>query len=151
MDKLDKIYSEAVEGINERMLLNPESLEWFNYVNKLPDFQKTVYLIVVLENQVNNGGFDQYFFNLYGQFAFLTISALNRIKAFEKEELLKKVLSIYNPDNLTEIAFAQYLTKRDWMKIHGVNDLYENELNHKYWNSTDNALVLLNNFISQGE
>jgi hypothetical protein len=67
----DKYYKEAVTGLNET-ILNDIDL-WYSYVINLPPHLQIVYTIVVFHQQVFSGGLHQYFFNSYGQFAYLTV------------------------------------------------------------------------------
>jgi hypothetical protein len=78
--KVVLFYNEAVKGLTTEMLTKPITLDWYKHIRSLPTSLRTVYCIVVLETQVNNGGFDQYFSNLYGQFAFDTILMLRNIE-----------------------------------------------------------------------
>ena len=47
----------------------------------LNSIEKNILYIEMLEGQVNNGGFDQYFFNSSGEYAHETLTALKEIKA----------------------------------------------------------------------
>lgn len=86
---IEQNYAEAIKGLREEWLNEP-GVQWFNYVVNLREQLQTTYLVIVLDNQVINGGLHQYFVNGYGQFAEETIDALIRIGAIEKAELLKK-------------------------------------------------------------
>ena len=91
VDLIEKNYKDAVSGINTTWLTEP-SLEWYNYITHLPKYPQMVYTLMVFDNQVFNGGFHQYFYNTFGQFAVETIDFLIEIKAFNKSRLLKKAL-----------------------------------------------------------
>ncbi|UCA61443.1 DMP19 family protein [Chryseobacterium rhizoplanae] len=75
---VNQTYSEAIKGLDEEILKNCDS--WYNYVLNLPKIQQVVYTVVLLHWQIENGGFHQYFFNSYGQFAYLTIKNLKLIR-----------------------------------------------------------------------
>ncbi|SRR5258705_4682346 len=151
--RIDKLYKEAVQGLRENMFVTPHTLEWYNYIKVLPEHLKTIYTIVVVENQVINGGFDQYFTNLYGQFAFMTVVSLQNINAFEKSVLASTALKIYNPENLNEIDYARWITKREWIR----QEQFNNDTIHKaiesidesYCNSKDDIVVLLDQYINR--
>jgi Domain of unknown function (DUF4375) len=149
--RIDEMYKEAVQDLREDMFAKPDTLEWYNYIKALPKHLKTVYVIVVLENQIINGGFDQYFTNLYGQFAFMVVASLQNIKAFEKSELVSKALKIYNPQNLSENGYVQWITKRDWIRQEQFNnDAIKKAIvpiDENYWSSKDNVVELLNQYI----
>ncbi|MDP1148140.1 hypothetical protein Q6256_27355, partial [Klebsiella pneumoniae] len=57
---IGKFYSESVKGIDGEWFVS-NSQQWYSYIINLPQNLQTTYLIVVLENQVLNGGFHQCF------------------------------------------------------------------------------------------
>ena len=54
-------------------------------------------LVHMLEAEVNNGGFDQFFINSSGQFAIQTLDALEAIGAPQTKELLQAALALSYP------------------------------------------------------
>ena len=90
-DLIDRIYSNAVEDLKEEWF-KTNSTEWYNHIINLPEKEKVVYTIAVLDMEINNGGFNQYFINGYGQFAKETIESLKTISAFKASEILTKAL-----------------------------------------------------------
>ena len=68
------------------------------HLESLPPTTQTACLIHMLEAQVNNGGFDQFFFNSSGQFALQTLKALEAIEAPETRELLACAIALAYPD-----------------------------------------------------
>jgi hypothetical protein len=107
------------------------------------------YLIVLLENQVFNGGFDQYFANCYGQFALDTVAALNSINAPQKSELLKRAYEIVNVENWTSDAFRNKLIEGEMMSLFDDDlmaklDLLDDEY---YRAENEDLLVLLNKYL----
>ena len=58
-----------------------------------------VLLVEELEGEVNNGGFDQFFFNSTGDYSRETVSALERIKAYKTAALLKAACDRF-PDGM---------------------------------------------------
>lgn len=61
----------------------------------LNEFQKSVIFIEMLEGQVNNGEFDQYFFNSSGEYAHETLKALEEINALNMAEILNQAIKIF--------------------------------------------------------
>ncbi|MEM9681575.1 MAG: DUF4375 domain-containing protein, partial [Bacteroidota bacterium] len=95
---INKYYQISVVGINEIMLLDKN--EWLKYISALSEHLQVTYLVVLFHNQVFNGGFHQYFFNAYGQFAYELLDSLTTIGAKSTVELLKKVLSKVNSEGI---------------------------------------------------
>lgn len=109
---VEKKYADAVMGIKPEWFTDGSDA-WHEYVANLPSHLQAVYLIVVLHNQVVNGGFHQYFTNVYGQFSDLTIKALMAIGDTKKAGLLSDALRIVNTNHLPFEQFRQKLLSRD--------------------------------------
>lgn len=125
-------YREAATGIKEDWL-NADTSKWFDYVISLPLQLQITYLIVILDTQIINGGFHQYFVNGYGQFAKETIMALIEIGAFKKAELLKEALLKVNNENLNDEQFRKKLL------LKGIIDLFKNDSLFEPLDKLDNA------------
>ncbi len=65
-----------------------------NYEN-LTEAKKTFIFIEMLEAEVNNGGFDQYFFNSSGDYAIETLESLKRIKAHKTAKIITEAFEIF--------------------------------------------------------
>lgn len=62
-------------------------------LSHLTESQKNFYYIQELEREVNNGGFNQYFYNSGGDYAHQTISALNAIGANKASKILQSAIN----------------------------------------------------------
>jgi hypothetical protein len=65
-----------------------------------------------LDMEVNNGGFNQYFFNSSGQHCFETLRELKRLGKTIKAELLEKAIEFINPNRLPEETLIEKLRNR---------------------------------------
>lgn len=144
-------YAESVQGIKEEWFVD-NSNNWYNYIMQLPTELKITYLVVVLHNQVFNGGFHQYFINGYGQFSKATINALLEIKAINKAELLEKALKLVSADIDNDAIFRKKLLNKE------INNLFQNDilfepldkLDSKYYkNEDENIEQLLGNYLQK--
>ena len=72
---LEKVWS----NISSKLSKDPE--KEYESLLKLSKSEQAIYIIWNLEAEINNGGFNQYYFNSSGQFADLTPDALKLIKA----------------------------------------------------------------------
>ncbi|MGS2765243.1 DMP19 family protein [Sinomicrobium sp. M5D2P9] len=111
----DKYYKEVVTGLNET-ILNDKDL-WYSYVINLPLHLQIVYTIVVFHQQVFNGGLHQYFFNSYGQFAYLTVEQLKLIKAFKTSSILERAIREVNIENFSIDEFRAKIFNREIDRI----------------------------------
>ena len=62
---------------------------------ELESDSRDVYLIGLLEGEVNNGGFSQYFWNTEGQRAAATLEVLKRVGAKDTASLLRRAMKLY--------------------------------------------------------
>jgi hypothetical protein len=131
---IEKKYAEAVQGIKEEWFLNANN-KWYKYVMGLPIQLQVTYLIVILHNQVFNGGFHQYFVNGYGQFAKETINALIEVGAIRKAELLAEAFEIVNIGNNSYEVFRNKLLKKEIKALFVGDDLSDslNKLDNDYY------------------
>ena len=97
MSKLDKVLAlkdetDVILGIGGLLWDKSKNDENFESLNQ---FEKNVLFIEMLEGQVNNGGFDQYFFNSSGEYAHETLTALEQVGATNAAELLEQAINAF--------------------------------------------------------
>lgn len=112
---INKYYKKATKELTETIILDKDL--WFKYVLGLPIQQQVVYTISILDWQVLNGGFHQYFFNSYGQFAYLTIEHLKLIKAHDFAKILEEALNQINIEKFSKDDFRSMIFNRKFYKI----------------------------------
>jgi hypothetical protein len=140
--KMEKVIEEnyqlAVQGIKQEWFEVIDN-QWFFYVQNLPEKLKITYLVVVLDWQVVNGGFHQYFSNGYGQFSLMTIDALSKIGALQKADILKEVYKVVNYNNYDEMVFSEKLRRFEIDLLFKTNQLDNilSEFNDLYDSSND--------------
>lgn len=141
---IEKTYLESTKGIKEEWFVS-EVPHWYSYVVNLPKYLQVTYLTVVLENQVLNGGFHQYFVNSYGQFSKETIDALIEIGAFKKSNLLDKALNIVQDENMIDIEFRKELVNKTLEKLFVDDDLFDplEKLDDIYYSIEDEDIAIL--------
>ncbi|HEY5701075.1 MAG TPA: DMP19 family protein, partial [Gammaproteobacteria bacterium] len=64
-------------------------------IDEFPPDARDIYTVGLLDSDVNNGGFSQYFWNTDGQFAVETLEVLKRIGAKETASLLRRAMKLY--------------------------------------------------------
>lgn len=97
LDKILKMDDETSILIAIDEYLNEKS-EYCEKIDKLNESQKTFIIIENLEREINNGGFNQFYFNSSGDFSHETIDALIKIGANKTAEIVTKANSQF-PDN----------------------------------------------------
>lgn len=114
-----------------------EKCEYGELFNKLTSAEKTIYLCQELEGEVNNGGFDQFFFNSSGDFTMETLSALRDIGAKKTYELLERAISLF-PDKYV----PQDRTKRQNILLKRVKVKKFDKLDDAFYEYQDNLMEL---------
>jgi hypothetical protein len=141
---------QATKEIKEEWFKLKGDTRWYEYIVNLPEKEKVVYTVAILDEEVNNGGFNQYFINNYGQFAKETIRSLKVIKADRIALLLSNALDKVQ-SNLSDTRF------REKLLLGKINKLYESEvlddylsnLDDKYYEYSDDVGKLLVAYLSQ--
>lgn len=141
-ENISQYYRDAVAGLNEKILNDSEL--WYSYVLNLPKHLQIVYTIVVLHQQIFNGGLHQYFFSSYGQFAYLTAENLRLVKAYNTALILEKAITMVNTDRDTVDAFRKKIYTRE---LEDTSE-FDNELFSRL-NDLDNKYDLLDEDINQ--
>ena len=73
-----------------------EKCRYGDDMSVLSEPERVFYIGQILEMEVNNGGFSQFFFNSSGDFANEIVSAFTAIGAVKTAEICKKAVSIYD-------------------------------------------------------
>lgn len=145
----DSYYKKAVEELSEATLVDKDV--WYSHILNLPEHLQVTYTVIIFDQQVFNGGFHQYFFNSYGQFAYLTIDNLRLIKAFKAADLLERATNLVNADQISLNEFRRKIFDRDFPKIVDFDDeLFDalSVLDDEYYALEENLEQLLVDYLS---
>ena len=111
---------------------------------ELDEREQIILSIIELETEVNNGGFDQFYFNTSGDYAYFVPDALQRIGAFKAADIAARANDIFGSnipkDRPTRQDIHQELTNED-------DEPWE-ELDSEFYSYPDNISQLLETFLS---
>ncbi len=79
-----------------------EKCDYGDEIDKLNEHERVFFITQTLEEEVNNGGFWQFFYNSSGDFSGELIDAFTKIGALKTAEICKQALSIFNGDVPTD-------------------------------------------------
>ena len=82
------------------------------HMDALDPHQRILYVTQTLEQEVNNGGFSQYFYNSAGDLANELIAAFTAIGAYKTAAICQKALSAFRDGVPTDRAERQALLER---------------------------------------
>lgn len=88
----DELIQVVFDKISSKMTADNDEYE---AVLSLPKPQQSIYIIWVLEAEVNNGGFNQYYYNTNNQFSQLLLGALKQVGANKFALLVEKANKVY--------------------------------------------------------
>lgn len=72
-----------------------EKCNYGQNIEKLNECEKTFFLTQALEMEINNGGFDQFFYNSSGNFAYETVTAFEAIGAVKTAKICRKAIDSF--------------------------------------------------------
>jgi len=141
-------YEAAVLKIEEEWLIK-DYAKWYEHITALPEHLQITYLIVLMDNQVFNGGFDQYFVNGYGLFATETIRALIKIGAKQKANLLEKAFKRINKDNDSDPVFRRRIFNKEILALFNDEklEIFLEKLDDAYYESSEEIDELLATYL----
>lgn len=112
---------------------------------RLSEFEKMYFAVVVLEGEVYNGGFDQYFFNNSGSYYRYAELGLSEMGAMQSLALLKEAKQILFGNR--EIPEETQARRR---LLHGQSPTKQSsqldKLDKEFWKDADNLLELSQTF-----
>ena len=138
-DNTDKII--AIGELIDNKIGDSNSLE------NLSDSEKTVLYVNILEREVNNGGFGQFFYNSSGQYAHEILGAYQKIEAYKTADIIKRAINLFP----TLPVPKNWETRQDIvLEIDSDAGLW-NELDNEFYKYEDNISDLTIKFVEQNK
>jgi hypothetical protein len=143
-DKKTFDFNKLVESNN----INNSIIEFDNYIGDLCAYgedmskinyaQITFYLNQCCEREINNGGFNQFYYNSSGDFAHETVESLKKIGAVKTSEIVLKANNLFPngevPKNRNQrqriLEKIEDNVSDEWEKLNDKFMMYEEDLNH---------------------
>lgn len=113
-------------------------------MEKLTESQKQFYYNQCLEREINNGGFNQYFFNSSGDFAHLTVQSLQTIGANKTADVLQKAIDQFPAQKVPQ---DRTVRQNILEKIQEAADPIWEDLDQKFYTYEDDLNTLNIQFI----
>ena len=143
IDKILKIEDETTAIIELDTKLN-EISNYGEEIERLTESQRIVLIVENLEREINNGGFNQFFFNSSGDFTHETVMALKTIKAFKAADIVSKSISVWPNQKVPKDR-----TKRQEVleQIEDQANNVWNQCNEDFYKYEDKIVKLLIDFV----
>ena len=113
---------------------------------ELSEFEQLLVTIWGIEADVNNGGFDQYYFNSYGDQALLAPIALREIGAESMAVLVERANAVFGPAGPPA---ERNLRQKRLESVRGAAESLWSELDQQFWKYPDDIAFLLQKFIER--
>ena len=120
---LDSVYSKVSADLDNQ----------YEIVTNLPKTRGAIYITWYLEAEVNNGGFNQFFWNSMGMFAYEAVEAYKLLGAPEYAELVQKAIDIYGKERAKLREF----------KLRGTMEAFTESYKHTQLNTLDDPFFEL--------
>ncbi len=133
---------EKIMEIDERL---NEISDYGKNLSKLNSSQQVVLIIENLEREINNGGFNQFYFNSSGNHAQITVEYLKKIGADKTAELVEKANSEW-PNN--EIPIDRTERQSLLEEIENNAEQVWEDCDQKFYKYEDDIAGLLMNFVN---
>lgn len=114
----------------------------------LNEVEKTFIGICSLEGEVNNGGFDQWFFNSSGDWALETPQSLIRIGAEATARIVEEAISFFPGGNPSEDLEKR---RKQMKEVNDVIEMKWNELDNKFYEHEDDLEKLLAHYMKENK
>ena len=146
---IDHVYYDiAGKYLNEKINDWSQTKKWYDIVFELSEPVRYTYGIGVLNMQVMNGGFEQYFENDYGIFAEETLRGLKKIGAELTFELLESALAILKKYKGPKMDLFDFITQSKYWDNEEIEKVLE-QLDNEYYKLEDkeDLTELLGNYL----
>ena len=137
LESRDKIVTEIDTYLNKKC-------EYGEKVNLLNNSQKVLWIIENLEREINNGGFNQFYWNSSGNYVNETIDALILIEAYKTAEIVKKANSEFKNGSVPKDR-AERQNELELIEVNAEENW--NNLDSEFYEYNDDLTELLIAFV----
>ncbi len=114
--------------------------------DNLSRFEKNIVFIEELEQEVNNGGFNQFFFNTAGDYTFEILKALDEIGSTKFLDILEKAIDVFPDRNIPK---EMELRREILEQIEDTADPIWNELDMEFYKYEEDIHKLMVDYIKE--
>lgn len=135
---------EQIDAVNEIYIDIVKSSEYGENLYKLTKQEKTLYYLIVIDKEIYNGGFNQYFFNSSGDNAHEALNSFIEIGALKSAHIVIQAFNLWP----NEIVPSDRNTRQNMLEEVEIyaNDSWE-KLDYEYCKDEDKLIEKLFQFI----
>jgi hypothetical protein len=116
-------------------------------LENLTESEKTFLYVDILEREVNNGGFDQFFYNSSGEFAHEILDAYQKIGAEKTADIINRAIKLFP----TLPVPKNWEARQDIMLAKESNSFLWNELDTEFYKYEDNISELIIKYVEKNK
>jgi hypothetical protein len=143
--KEDEKIEQAIVDYTTDYIIKNDYENYLKLLNSNPKGFQIIFSTWVLEVEVNNGGFNQFFYNNDLNLAKLAYESFIIIEAKRTAEIVKEAIEIFNNEKETISKYKEKRTMEAFMESYKETKL--NSVDSKFYNSADNLSKLRIKFI----
>lgn len=140
MDDSDFECDDIVYNTYDKIL---EKCNYGDNIEKLNEHERILFITQIVEGEVNNGGFSQFFYNSSGNFSNEIVEAFTQIGALKTAEICKGALTVF-PDK----APTNRAERQDLLEKLDCDDALE-KYDEAFYEYEDNLLELNTTYIEK--
>lgn len=99
VDKVNTANDDSINFVIDMWSAICEKCNYGDSIEKLNEYERVLFVTQTLEQEVNNGGFSQFFYNSSGNFSNELVDSFTKIDALKTAEICKKAVAIFG-DNV---------------------------------------------------
>ncbi|ESU25214.1 hypothetical protein FSS13T_18560 [Flavobacterium saliperosum S13] len=121
--------------------------DYDNFSN-LNEIERTFIYVDILEGQVNNGGFDQFFFNSSGDYTYEVLEAYENIGAYKTANLISEAINAFPKLPVSKDTETRRITMQDLSEE--ISEKW-NQLDDKFYEYEENIMNYLIEYIKKNK
>lgn len=145
----DKSLNDSSDLVYDMYMHIAEKCQYGDAMENINEYERVFYIAQVLEGEVNNGGFSQYFYNSSGNFSSESVNAFTQLGALKTAEICKKALSAFKMELPVDWAEREELLDNlDWDD--GINEILS-ECDNAFYDYEDDLHSLCLAYITNNQ
>lgn len=145
---ISRLYSSAEHQLEDAKYDTESWSKWYQVVQGLTVPEKTVYVIVKLNQTVTNGGFAEFYEKSFGVFAPEIIHVLNEINAVATSEIVSSTLLVVNPLGLLDDPYKELVFNIELSENQRAQ-LYSQDIRYDQLHGHENLEDLLGDYLQE--
>lgn len=136
----------------EEIILKIGEMVWektqYDYDNfsNLNEIEKTFIFVDILEAQVNNGGFDQFFFNSSGDFTYEVLEAYENIGAYKTAKIIIEAIKLFPKVPVSKDTETRRIIMQDLSEE--ISEKW-NQLDDQFYKYEENIVTFMIDYIKK--